>query len=123
MASARRRGAGHSGEVCRDMVRGRDGAGGRRQCQEGMVDEPGRGVALCIHRSGRNAGPRGERLGRVWSAVWSGYGAGEGTWGSGSLGQGSEEHVTSWSVTICKVREGRARVPVRACARLKLCGV
>jgi hypothetical protein len=52
-----------------------------------------------VRGSSQGAGPRGERLGRVRSAVWSGYGAGEGTWGSRSLGQGSKERVTSWSVT------------------------
>jgi hypothetical protein len=63
------------------------------------MNEAGRGAAPSVRRSGWDAGPRGERLGRVQSAVWSGYGAGEGTWESGSLGQGSKEHVTGWSVT------------------------
>jgi hypothetical protein len=65
------------------------------------MDEMGCGAALGVRGSGRGVCPRGERLERVRSAVRSGYGAGEGTWGSGSLGQGSEEHVTSWSVTQC----------------------
>jgi hypothetical protein len=81
------------------MVRGVDGAVGRRRCQEGVVDEAGREAAPGVHRSGRDAGPRGNRLGRVQSEVQSGYGAREGTWVSGSPGQGSEEHVTGWSVT------------------------
>jgi hypothetical protein len=81
MAPARRRGAGHSEEVRRDVVEGVNGAGGRRRCQEGVVDGMRRGAAPDVHRSGRGAGPRGERLGRVRSAVRSGYSAGEGTWG------------------------------------------
>jgi hypothetical protein len=62
MAPARRKGAGHSGEVCRDMVGGVDGAVGRRWCQEGVMDEAIRGVAQGVCRSGRDVGPRGERL-------------------------------------------------------------
>jgi hypothetical protein len=56
-------------------------------------------VAPGVCRSGRDVGPRGERLEASWSTVRSCYGAREGTRGSGSLGQGSKEHVTSWSVT------------------------
>jgi hypothetical protein len=100
MAPARRQGAGHSREVWRDVVGGVDGAVGRRQCQEGMVDKTGCGAALGVCRSGRDEGPRGKRLGQVRSTVRSGYSAGKGMWGSGSLRQGSEEHVTSWSVTV-----------------------
>jgi hypothetical protein len=81
MAPARRRGAGHSGEVRRDAVRGRDGAVGRRRCQQGVMDETGRGAAPGVRRSGRGACPRGERLEASRSAVRRRYGAGEGTWG------------------------------------------
>jgi hypothetical protein len=63
------------------------------------MDEAGCGAAPGVRRSGWDASPRGERLGRVRSTVRNGYGAGEGTWGSGSLRQGSKEHVTSWAVT------------------------
>jgi hypothetical protein len=103
MAPARRLGAGHSREVRRDVVGGRDGAVGRRWCQEGVVDEVGCGVAPGVRRSGQGACPTGEKLGRVRSTVRSGYGAREGTWESRSLGQGSKEHVTSWSVTRRKL--------------------
>jgi hypothetical protein len=58
------------------------------------VEERRRGAAPSVRRSGWDAGPRGERLGQVWSVVWSGYGARKGMWVSGSLRQGSEEHVT-----------------------------
>jgi hypothetical protein len=99
MAPARRRGAGHSGEVQRDVVGGTDGTGGRRRCQEGMVEEAGHGAALGVSRSSQDAVPRGERLGQFRSTVQRCYGTGEGMWESGSLRQGSEEHVTGWSVT------------------------
>jgi hypothetical protein len=49
------------------------------------VDEAKHEAALGVHRSGQDAGPRGKRLGRVWSAVRSGYSAREWTWGSGNL--------------------------------------
>jgi hypothetical protein len=81
MALARRRGGGHSAEVRRDVVGGRDGAGGGRQCQEGVMDEAGRGVALSVRGSGWGACPRGERLEASRSAVWRRYGAKEGMWG------------------------------------------
>jgi hypothetical protein len=53
------------------------------------------GAAPGVCESGRGACPRGERLEASWSAVWRRYGAREGTWASGSLGQGSEELVAS----------------------------
>jgi hypothetical protein len=64
-----------------------------------MMDEAECGAAPGVHRSGQEACPRGERLEASGSTVWSGYSARERMWGSGSLGQGSKEHVTSWSVT------------------------
>jgi hypothetical protein len=62
MALARRQGTGHSGEVCRDVVRGVDGAVGRRQCQEGVVKGMRHGVAPGVRGSGQGVCPRGERL-------------------------------------------------------------
>jgi hypothetical protein len=106
MAPARRQGAGHSREICRDVVRGVDGAVGRRQCQEGVMERMRHGAAPGVHGSGQGACPRGERLEASRSAVQRGYSAGEGTQGSGSLRQGSKEHVTSWSVTITKKFRG-----------------
>jgi hypothetical protein len=99
MALARRQGAGHSREIWRDRIRGVGGAEGRRRCQEGMLDEAGHEATPGVCRSSQDVGPRGKRLGQVQSVVQSGYGAREGMWGSGSLRQGSEEHVTGWSVT------------------------
>jgi hypothetical protein len=63
------------------------------------MDDAGRGAALSVRRSGWDAGPRGKRLEASRSAVQRCYSTAEGTWGSGSLRQGSKEHVTSWSVT------------------------
>jgi hypothetical protein len=71
------------------------------------MDEAGHGVAPGVRRSGRDAGPRGERLEASRSTVRSGYGAREGMWGSRSLGQGSKEHVTGWSVTVTSQPENK----------------
>jgi hypothetical protein len=49
MAPVHRQGAKHSGEVQRDMIGGVDGAGGRRQCQEGVVNVMGCEAALGVH--------------------------------------------------------------------------
>jgi hypothetical protein len=99
MALTRRQSARHSVDVWRDVVGAVDGTVGRRWCQESVVDEAGCGAALGLHGSGRGRYPIGKRLGQVWSAVQSGYSTREGMWGSGSLRQGSKEHVTGWSVT------------------------
>jgi hypothetical protein len=99
MILARSQSVGHSGEVHRDVVRGMDGAVGRRQCQEGVVKGAGRGAALGVHRSGQDVGPREERLEGSQGTVRRRYSAGGRMWESGSLGQGSEEHVTGWSAT------------------------
>jgi hypothetical protein len=72
---------------------------GRRRCQEGMVDGIRCEVAPGGHGSSRDAGPKGKKLEASQSLVQRCYSTGEGTWGSGSLGQGSKELVTRWSVT------------------------
>jgi hypothetical protein len=100
MAPARSRGTGHSGEVRRDVVGAVDGTGEGRWCQEGVVEGTRRGAALGVRRSGQNVGPRGKRLEVSQSTVRRRYSAGGGSWGSGSLRQGSEELVTGWSVTV-----------------------
>jgi hypothetical protein len=66
------------------VVGGRDGAGGRRQCQEGVVDGISCEVALHVYRGSWSRYPIGGRLGRVQSAVQSGYGAEEGCGGLGA---------------------------------------
>jgi hypothetical protein len=85
-----------------------------RQCQEGVLDGMRREAAPGARRSGWDVGPRGERLGQVRSVVWSGYSAGEGMWESRSLGQGSKEYVTGWSVTVYMVESGTSRTGSRS---------
>jgi hypothetical protein len=68
------------------------------------VAETGCGAALHVSRGGRSGYPIGGRLGQVRSTVQRRYGAGEGTWGSESLGQGSKELVTSWAMTMVRGR-------------------
>jgi hypothetical protein len=63
------------------------------------VDGIRREVAPGGHGSGRDAGPKDKRLEASQSLVRRCYSTGEGTWGSRSLGQGSKELVTGWSVT------------------------
>jgi hypothetical protein len=96
VAPARRKGMEQSEEVWRDMVGEVDSIVGRRQCQEGVVDEVGHGVAPGICRSNQDAGLRGKRLEASWSVVHRRYSAAWRMWGS-------KERVTGWSVTFPQV--------------------